>query len=92
MLTNQHFEIIDNSGPKAIQAFHVLGPFKQPKLGHIVLAVVKEAKGKSKLKKGDKCYALPLMLRARIVKKDGGRTRYKHRTAIILKQAHRTKE
>ena len=78
--------VADNSGAKLIQCIKVIGGSKKKvaSLGDVIIASVKEAIPKGKVKKGDVVRALIVRTSKAVSRKDGSYIRFDRNAAVIV--------
>ncbi len=79
----------DNSGAKRLKVIHVLGGSyrRYGSLGDIVVASVKEAMPRAKVKKGDVVKAVVVRTRKAVGRADGSYIRFDQNAAVLINQA-----
>lgn len=79
-------KVIDNTGAKVIQCFHVLGGTRRryAQIGDIIVAAVKEAEPRRVVKKHDVVRALVVRQKKNFRRADGTYIRFDENAAIIL--------
>lgn len=79
-------KVIDNTGAKIIQCFHVLGSTKKRfgQIGDIIVATVKEAEPRRIVKKHDVVRALIVRQKKNFRRTDGTYIRFDENAAVIL--------
>jgi len=76
----------DNSGAKRIMCIKVLGGShrRYANIGDVIKVAVKEALPKSKVKKGDVCFAVIVRTKKGLRRKDGSVIRFDSNAAVLL--------
>ncbi len=79
-------KVVDNSGAKTIQCFHVLGGTRRryAQLGDVVVAAVKEAEPRRPVKKHEVVRAVIVRQKKNYRRKDGSYIRFDDNAAVIL--------
>jgi len=79
-------KVVDNTGAKMIQCFHVLGGTKKrfAKIGDIIVATVKEAEPRRIVKKHDVVRALIVRQKNNFRRADGTYIRFDENAVVIL--------
>ncbi len=78
--------VIDNTGAKTIQCFHIYGGFKRKygQVGDIIMGAVKEAEPRRLVKKHDKVRAVIVRQRMPFRRKDGSYIKFDDNAVVIL--------
>ncbi len=79
-------KVVDNSGAKLLQCFHVLGGSKKryARIGDVVVGTVKEAEPRKEIKKHDVVRALIVRQKKEYRRRDGSYIRFDDNACIIL--------
>jgi len=79
-------KVVDNSGAKLLQCFHVLGGSKKryARIGDVIVGTVKEAEPRREIKKHDVVRALVVRQKKEYRRKDGSYIRFDDNACIIL--------
>lgn len=79
-------KVVDNTGAKTIQCFHILGSTKKRfgQIGDIIVATVKEAEPRRIVKKHDVVRALIVRQKKNFRRADGTYIRFDENAAVIL--------
>jgi len=79
-------KVVDNTGAKTIQCFHILGGTKKRfgQIGDIIVATVKEAEPRRIVKKHDVVRALIVRQKKNFRRADGTYIRFDENAAVIL--------
>jgi large subunit ribosomal protein L14 len=79
-------KVVDNTGAKMIQCFHVLGGTKKrfAKIGDVIVATVKEAEPRRIVKKHDVVRALIVRQKNNFRRADGTYIRFDENAVVIL--------
>ena len=79
-------KVVDNSGAKLLQCFHVLGGSKKryARIGDVVVGTVKEAEPRREVKKHDVVRALIVRQKKEYRRRDGSYIRFDDNACIIL--------
>lgn len=79
-------KVVDNTGAKIIQCFHVLGSTKKRfgQIGDVIVAAVKEAEPRRIVKKHDVVRALIVRQKKNFRRADGTYIRFDENAAVIL--------
>ena len=79
-------KVVDNSGAKLLQCFHVLGGSKKryARIGDVVVGTVKEAEPRREIKKHDVVRALIVRQKKEYRRRDGSYIRFDDNACIIL--------
>ena len=79
-------KVVDNSGAKLLQCFHVLGGSKKryARIGDVIVGTVKEAEPRRDVKKHDVVRALIVRQKKEYRRKDGSYIRFDDNACIIL--------
>ena len=79
-------KVVDNSGAKLLQCFHVLGGSKKryARIGDVIVGTVKEADPRREVKKHDVVRALIVRQKKEYRRRDGSYIRFDDNACIIL--------
>lgn len=79
-------KVVDNSGAKLLQCFHVLGGSKKryARIGDVIVGTVKEAEPRREIKKHDVVRALIVRQKKEYRRRDGSYIRFDDNACIIL--------
>jgi large subunit ribosomal protein L14 len=79
-------KVIDNSGAKMLQCFHVIGGSgkRYARLGDIIVGTVKSAEPRREVKKHDVVRALVVRQKKEYKRKDGSYVRFDDNACVIL--------
>ena len=79
-------KVVDNSGAKLLQCFHVLGGSKKryARIGDVIVGTVKEAEPRRDVKKHDVVRALVIRQKKEYRRRDGSYIRFDDNACIIL--------
>ena len=79
-------KVVDNTGAKTIQCFHVLGGTRKrfAQIGDVIVATVKEAEPRRIVKKHDVVRALIVRQKSNFRRADGTYIRFDENAAVVL--------